>query len=219
MVERPRGRGKRNNDVDMPRRAGALSQRDFAWAYARLDRLTPLERDCGELCSRMCCHGLEKKAGMYLFPGEEVMLPAEVDWFRLDWHLTSEREFCPMWEGKIEAAGFLRCKGSCPREHRPLACRLFPLAAVLRPPAHGRCEKETAMDVILDPDAAILCPLARYATMDQLDPEFVRACREVYARLAEDPLILEDLRWQAERRGKDSSAPWRRLLDQQRLLE
>ncbi len=34
--------------------------------------------------------------------------------------------FCPDWLGRIDAVTLVRCSGECPREARPLACRLFP---------------------------------------------------------------------------------------------
>lgn len=188
--------------------AATVTPEDFRWAYERLDKVTPLRRDCGVLCDKVCCRGLEEKAGMYLYPGEEVLFPGGEDWYDLKWHRTDEREFCPEWEGKLPAVGFLICRGTCPRDRRPLACRLFPLAAEVTGDGAGGYE----VDVALDADAAILCPLARHARLDQLDPRFVLACRDVYRRLARDLLILADLRWQAERRSQSLSDPWRNLL-------
>ncbi|MDP2856642.1 MAG: hypothetical protein Q8P50_01525, partial [Bacillota bacterium] len=68
------------------------------------------------------------------------------------------------------------------------------------------------MDVALDSDAALMCPIARYARIEQLDAGFVQACREVYGLLAQDPLLLDDFLWQSERRRRDSRASWRDLL-------
>ena len=146
---------------------------------------------------------------MYLYPGEESLFPGAEDWYDLEWHRTDEREFCPDWEGKIPAVAFLICRGRCPRDRRPLACRLFPLAAEVTADRTGH---GYAIDVGLDADAAIMCPLARRARLDQLDPEFVEACRDVYRRLARDPLILADLKWQGERRRESLNDPWRKLL-------
>jgi len=184
----------------MPETRRTISITEFRWAYARLSRVTPLVSDCGELCGKSCCKGLDGKAGMYLFPGEEALLSPDWDWLTLEWHLVSEREFCPSWEGRIERVGFVICRGVCPREQRPLACRLFPLVP------------EPTLDVALDSDAALMCPIARYARIEEIDAGFVQACREVYGLLAQDPLVLDDFLWQSERRRLDARAPWRSLL-------
>ncbi len=197
-----------------------ISPEEFGWAYARLSKLTPLKSDCGDLCGKSCCKGLDERAGMYLFPGEEAMFSPDMDWLALDWHLVSEREFCPSWEGSIEKVGFVVCRGTCPRDQRPLACRLFPLVAepvvakpgVARPAVAGPACAGFALDVVVDSSAALLCPLARYAKLEQLDARFVKACREVYLLLARDPLILDDFLWQSERRRLEAGEPWRDLL-------
>jgi hypothetical protein len=66
---------------------------------------------------------------------------------------------------------------------------------------------------MLNPDAAILCPLARYGRLQQLDPRFRAACRHVFRLLADDPLILADFRWRNARWREESGEAWRRLLD------
>lgn len=194
----------------MPGTRRIISPEEFRWVYARLDKLTPLKSDCGDLCGKSCCKGLDEKAGMYLFPGEEALFTPDMDWLVLDWHLVSEREFCPSWEGCIEKVGFVICRGTCPREHRPLACRLFPL--VPEPVGAGPAVQGFTLDVVLDSSAALLCPLARYARIEQLDAGFVKACRKVYRLLAQDPLVLDDFRWQSERRRREANEPWRDLL-------
>lgn len=195
------------------RRDGALTPEDYLWAHQLLEKVTPLRRDCGVLCERICCRGLEEKAGMYLFPGEESLFPGGEDWYELEWHPVAEREFCPDWNGKLEQVGFLICNGTCPRDRRPLACRLFPLAADVAEVAEvAEGTAGGTVDVSLDSDAAVMCPLVRHATIDQLDPKFIAACRDVYRRLARDSLILADLRWQSRRRRESLSEPWRGLL-------
>jgi len=190
-----------------------LGARDFEWAYARVKTLTPLKADCGELCSKACCHGLEANAGMYLFPGEEAMYgPEDEQWLRVEWHAVAERDFCPSWERQIERVAFVVCDAVCPRDKRPLACRLFPVAAVPQVSLLPDGLHLVKMDVDLDSDAQLMCPLARHASIDQLDPEFVEACRDVYTHLAMDPLLLADFVWQAESRARDASAPWSKLL-------
>lgn len=139
--------------------------------------------------------GLDSLTGMYLFPGEEVMFSEQEPWYRLKWHQVSEREFCPAWKDVISQVGFLICDSTCPRERRPLACRLFPLAAVITRSGHS-----TSVDVMLDPDARLMCPLARQETLDALNKQFIEACKQAYMILASDPAILADLTWLQEQR-------------------
>ena len=68
------------------------------------------------------------------------------------------------------------CPGTCSRENRPLACRLFPLLPVIR---------NGAVRVAMDRRAYAVCPLARQG-IRALDPEFTEAVREAGKILAED---------------------------------
>lgn len=86
-------------------------------AYEILGDLTPLESDCGKLCSAACCKG-DENTGMRLFPHEESALKViECDGFRLS-----------------------VCNGSCERDLRPLSCRIFPFFPVLH--KNGRITAE-----------------------------------------------------------------------------
>lgn len=131
---------------------------------------TPLPVDCGQLCGAACCHG-DEDAGMLLFPGEMVRL-AGVPSFRLfrirymggrAWHLT--------------------CDGTCDRELRPLACRIFPLAPYI--------DEQGIISAVPDPRARRMCPLA---DGEHLDRRFRRRVAKAFDLLAEEPKILEFMR-------------------------
>ena len=78
-------------------------------ARALIGERTPLRSDCGQLCGAACCQADEDgQGGMYLFPGEEALLHGE------------DSDFAPIYT----------CDGTCARENRPLACRIFPLTPV-----------------------------------------------------------------------------------------
>ena len=125
-------------------------------AREQLCDLTPLLTDCGALCGAACCQPDEDgQGGMYLFPGEEALLHGE------------DSDFAPIYT----------CDGTCARENRPLACRIFPLTPV---------KTETGWGVKMDVRARAMCPLARFGTRG-LDPEFVRAVREAVRLIAADP--------------------------------
>ena len=128
-----------------------------------LETVTPLRTDCGRLCDCACCQGDEEE-GMLLFPGEG-MLYAGCGFGRI-----LEAPF------ELESDGLFVCRTWCPRQDRPLACRLFPL--FLRHPY-------TAPELILDPRSRSICPLYRSGTQG-LQPAFLEAARAAYALLLED---------------------------------
>ena len=77
------------------------------------------------------------------------------------------------------------CGGSCNRNLRPLACRIFPLfPKVLE---NGRIAAE------IDTRALRLCPLAENVEMVKFDKEFITAVRRVGRLLYRDPECREFL--------------------------
>ena len=97
---------------------------------------------------------------MLLFPGEDT--------------LYRDREG---WTIRQTPAGpMVICPGTCSREDRPLACRLFPLLPVIR---------DGTVKAAMDQRAYAVCPLARQG-IRALDPEFAEAVREAGRMLAAD---------------------------------
>ena len=127
-----------------------------------LETVTPLKRDCGRLCGARCCAPLEgEETGMLLFPGEEEA------------YLEKES-----WTVRETGAGLLAvCPGTCDRNERPLACRIFPLLPVVR---------DGTIKTAADQRARAVCPLLRQGIRGT-DPAFRDAVREAGRILAEDP--------------------------------
>lgn len=99
--------------------------------------LTPLNQDCGTLCDKACCRpDADGKGGVSLFPGEAELYQ------NADWHEIIDVEFAPL----------LVCRGICPRDARPLGCRIFPLTPIRR---------ENRLALRIDARAREMCPLAR----------------------------------------------------------
>jgi len=99
---------------------------DYKKLYKLTSLVTPLEDDCGIRCGRACCSVDNKNPmGMYLFPGEEAMFSGKENWLLWESRDPGEDGFPPSW---LQPVYFVRCNGICPREKRPLSCRLFPLA-------------------------------------------------------------------------------------------
>ena len=131
-----------------------------------LENLTPLKTDCGRLCQGACCQG-DDTTGMLLFPGEEAFY-----------------ENCSF--ARIIPAGFelggapaqlFVCHGTCERDNRPLACRLFPLFL--------KFKEEGVTKLRMDVRAKAVCPLTDYG-IKALDPEFKQAVRQAYDVLLEN---------------------------------
>jgi len=116
---------------------------------------------------------------MLLFPGEEEAYAGREGW------TIRETAMGPM----------VICPGTCAREERPLACRLFPLLPV----AGADGEVRAAVDL----RAKAVCPLARQGK-SAMDPDFTEAVREAGSLLAED---------------KEQAAFLRRLAEEQEELK
>lgn len=122
-------------------------------AREKLNDITPLKRDCGRVCGARCCRSCEgEETGMMLFPGEEK--------------LYREKENCKI----LDAVGgkIVICPGTCDRDERPLACRMFPLLPVIR---------KDCIRAVVDLRARAVCPLARQG-IRAMDPAFADAVRE-----------------------------------------
>ncbi len=141
---------------------------DYNRLYRKIDRimgtLTPLRADCGALCDRACCKG-DDCTGMRLFPGEQTILSVR----------------------STDDGGRLAvCDGSCDRDGRPLACKIFPFFPTVD--ERGRVFVEE------DIRAVHLCPMIGNSDKIAYDRRFFRALRRVGRLLAKDPECLEFLR-------------------------
>ena len=141
-------------------------------AYETIGDLTPLDGDCGDICGKACCECDEDgQGGMLLFPGEEELCAG--DWCKIT----------DSAEGRI-----LTCLEPCPRDKRPLACRIFPLTPVF---------SKGNWTVRMDARARVMCPLVR-SGVKGLNREFALAVRDALRLIASEPegqKFLED--WQA----------------------
>lgn len=140
--------------------------------YRMFDNNTPIPADCGKLCGKACCSGDD--SGMLLFPGEaEVYKLLNPEGFRIE-----KTDLSYVYEGKERRADILFCDGNCDRYVRPLACRIFPLTPVL--------DKDDRIEIITDPRAKRICPLAKTLYMDEYDADFVKSVRRAFVLLAKN---------------------------------
>lgn len=124
--------------------------------YRILGELTPLRADCGSLCGCACCKG-DSNTGMRLFPYEESVLEIKA---------TSDG-------GRLAV-----CNGTCDRNCRPLACRIFPFFPTI----------DEKGKIFVEPDirASNLCPLISHSEEILFDERFFKALKKVGKILAKD---------------------------------
>jgi hypothetical protein len=143
----------------------------YLQVYRLLELVTPLKKDCGTLCNKACCQGIDHESGMYLFPGEEELLDSS-DFLTI-------KPVTSIEESKLLAI----CNGTCDRYKRPLACRVFPLTPYITP--------KDLLTIKMDPRANHLCPLARCLERSELNPDFIKKVRQGMQLLLSDPEIKE----------------------------
>lgn len=143
--------------------------------YALFDGVTPLNADCGELCSANCCKG-DNETGMLLFPHETTTLS------------TVTRG------GRTLAV----CPGRCDRAERPLACRIFPFFPALTEdgirviPDHrgaGICPLITHADLVRF-SRPFLKNVRAAGELLAKDPECAAFLREITEEIAEEEKLF-----------------------------
>ena len=123
---------------------------DYQKLYEIIGTLTPIKADCGGLCEKACCKG-DSETGMYLYPGEEKLYSKRGDFGKV-----SKSAFTYEFEGRSKRVRIFICNNNiCDRVRRPLACRVFPFVPYI--------DDEGNAEIILDPRADRMCPLALHA--------------------------------------------------------
>jgi len=170
-----------------------MSEPDWIKTYGILRNITPLPSDCGRICGKKCCSA-QTGSGIYLFPGEEDFFRQEESWCNVQTHPEGVQHFTG--RGTI----LLSCNGICPREKRPLACRLFPLAPYL--------DKSGSLEIRFDKDLLFICPLVRLGDIDILNPAFRDGVRQVWEELLKNSRILENVRLYSARIDENGYDLW-----------
>lgn len=163
----------------------------FLAIYRLLDKVSPLNEDCGKLCNCACCTGGgsvddindedEFELGIYLLPGEEKVFTQKEDWLVWTKEPAQDYDFPDSWSGNVY---FIRCKTPpiCQRNKRPLQCRFFPLSPRLD-------ENDNLSLVYSNVETPYSCPLI-YEEYP-LNTNFIKASLTVWKRLIKDPLIYD----------------------------
>lgn len=159
----------------------------YSELYERLNDVTPLQIDCGELCGNRCCSN-EVGEGIFLFPGEEVMFEGKSYWGK---------------PRKINGMNAILCDGYCPREERPLICRLFPLFPYI--------SKEGELESRFYSPMAMYCPLIQLNDYSVLAPDFVNEVEEITAILDSNLLCHDFIKKISRQMDKFEFEPWANL--------
>ena len=181
-----------------------LRKRSFAAAYRLLDRVSPIDGDCGLLCGSACCCAGEADAaeqgfnlGIYLLPGEDKLFEKRDELFESSASKAEDGDFPSAWHGD---GYFIRCKTPplCQRNKRPLQCRSFPLTPHLL--ADG------SLKLIRFPMDRLpySCPLVSEGY--PLSAAFIRATYTVWKRLIRDPLIRDLVAYDSKERDAGALA-------------
>lgn len=196
---------------------GRLSTEDYKKIYAMLEKVSPIEGDCGKLCSASCCsidgkfpealrdenyisesdpeNGDEDSAeelGIYLMPGEENLHDKNDPWLEWSEEDAQSAGFPESWREKVY---FVKCHGAsqCKRELRPIQCRTFPVAPYLT-------EDEKLQLILYTDILPYKCPLVHGDF--HLNEDFLSATFAAWSKLIEDQrifdLVLEDSRFRDE---------------------
>ena len=177
-----------------------ISKKTYMAIYRLLDKVSPINSDCGSLCNSVCCtcggdsgtsEGLDFDLGIYLLPGEEKIFTMKEDWLKWSVEYAEDYDFPFSWFGKIY---FVRCKTPpvCLRKMRPLQCRFFPLTPHI--------SNDGVLHLIISPlDLPYTCPLINNNI--KLDDKFIKANLTVWKRLINDPLIYDLIKMDSSSRN------------------
>ena len=149
-------------------------------ARALLENETPLKGDCGRLCGCACCKPDETgENGMLLFPFEDRFYQKPIEGFA--YRLVEDARL-------FKGGKRLVCEGTCPREHRPLGCRVFPLR--MRVVANSDGEGNHVIAEI-DPRAWAVCPLPEEGGLRAMRQGFAEAVEKAGNLLCKNVYMLE----------------------------
>lgn len=162
----------------------------FYEVYRLLD-LNPLALiDCGELCGKSCCcykYPEETESGMELIPGEEAVFPLDSGWLRYRLLTGENYDYPPEW-GSGSGCLQIRCTESCPREQRPVNCRLFPFQV-------GSVKGHYYL-VLTGSGLEYTCPLV--GRPDLINPDFVDCAKKAARLLLGIPRFKQLVDWDSE---------------------
>ena len=162
--------------------------------YKVLDKVSPVDFDCGELCGEVCCvydrdNCDGEELALYLLPGEELVYEGSEE-FELYYLDSSEVDYPHSWRGGIY---LVRCVNppKCDRCLRPIQCRTFPLIPHI--------SKDNKFHLIFDEsEFPYRCPIIRDNI--RLNDDFIRETYKVWRVLVKNPLVFDLVDMDSRRR-------------------
>ena len=162
--------------------------------YERLDRVTPVDFDCGKLCGEICCvfdseEYPNDELALFLMPGEELMYE-DSDEFDLYYIDAKELDFPHSWKGYV---CLVKCKNPprCDRSIRPIQCRTFPLVPHI--------SKDGEFHLVLDAtEFPYECPIVENHIPFRED--FLLETFDVWKALIKNPLVYDFVDMDSRRR-------------------
>lgn len=153
--------------------------------YEKLDKVSPVNFDCGKLCGEICCvydseDYRNEELALYLLPGEELMYEDSSD-FDLYYIDSSEIKYPHSWKGKIY---LVKCRNppKCDRSIRPIQCRTFPLIPHL--------DKNGVFHLIFD-DSEFPYKYPIVNGHIKLNEEFIQTTYEIWTMIMANPLVYD----------------------------
>ena len=190
-----------------------ISKTTYKAIYSLLDRVSPVDFDCGILCGAACClcdyapEDIEYNAagdqnaneymGLMLLPGEDkVFDKSDDEWIEWGFLLAEEYDYPDSWHGRVP---FIQCRTAplCKREKRPIQCRTFPLSPHI--------DDDGVLHMILCADELPYeCPLI--TDFVRLNDDFIKATYTCWKHLLRDQKILDLVMMDSDDRIDDEKA-------------
>lgn len=190
----------------------SITKTTYLAIYRLLDRVSPVDYDCGSLCSAACClcdyapedieyhapgdENADQYMGLMLLPGEEkVFDETDDEWIFWGSLLAEDYDYPDSWHGRVP---FIQCRTapSCKRNKRPIQCRTFPLSPHI--------DEDGIFHMILCADELpYTCPLISEEIA--LNDDFIKATYTCWKHLIRDPLILDLVMMDSEYRIEDGA--------------
>ena len=174
-----------------------IKKRTWKAIYRLLDRVSPLDRDCGMLCGAICCTcgETDDELGIYLYPGEHKIHNKKDGWLEWKAEPAEDYDFPESWSGPVY---FVKCQTPpvCPRSMRPFQCRTYPLAPYI--------SEDGILEMVYnDEELPYSCPLIEDGI--PLNDDFVKATYIVWSHLIRDPLIYDLVEMDSRARDEEDT--------------
>ncbi len=162
-----------------------LTKEEWKEVYARLDRVTPIDGDCGALCGSICCQDSpDYEMVMYLLPGEDKVHNKSDPWLCWEWDDPRVHHFPKSFRGPLWMVDCTQAE-ACNRKKRPVQCRTFPVAPHLT-------LKDELILIWDNMELPYVCPLL--AQQAALREDFMETTLAVWEMLCTDRQIYDIVR-------------------------